>query len=167
MVKTKISKKKAHPPTDSDSDESYRGSSEEEAYTRPKQSTKKGTTKRNVKHRGTGYPPGQGRGTGRTSRGQSSSALADPSNPRIEPDNDIDLSYLENVMATVRRPTRDRRDPPMVNYKRGGNSVEHLRYSEDPAEVERSSIGDHRFWFPHQVIGMSLSSWPRSMSPLR
>ena len=25
MVKTKISKKKAHPPTDSDSDDSYRG----------------------------------------------------------------------------------------------------------------------------------------------
>ena len=147
MVKTKVSKKKG-PPTDFDSDESYRGSSEEEAYTRPKQSTKKGATKRNVRHRGTGYPPGQGSGTGRTFRGQSSSALADPSNPRIELDADMDLSYLENVMATVQCPTRDRRDPPMVNYKRGGNSVDHLRYSEDPAEVECSFRGDSRFWFP-------------------
>jgi len=33
----------------------------------------------------------------------------------------------------------------------GGNSVEHLRYSEDPAELERSFRGDLRFWFPHQA----------------
>ena len=120
-------------------------SSDEEVYTRPKQSTKKGATKRNVRGRGTAYPPGQGRGTGRTSRGQSSYALANPSNPRIEPDNDIDLSYLENVMATIACPTRDRRDPPMVNYKKGGNSIEDLRYNEDPNEVERSFRGDVRF----------------------
>ena len=44
----------------------------------------------------------------------------------------------------------DRRDPPMVNYKKGGNSVVHMRYSEDPSEVERSFRGDSRFWFPHQ-----------------
>ena len=56
--------------------------------------------------------------------GQSSSALADPSNPRIEPDNDIDLSYLENVMATI---------------------------VMDPSIVERSFRGDSRFWFPHQA----------------
>jgi len=92
MVKTKVNKK--GPPTDSDSDESYRGSSEEEAYARPKQSTKKGAVKRNVRGRGAAYPPGQGRGTGKTSRGQSSSALADPLP-------DIDISYLENVMATI------------------------------------------------------------------
>ena len=104
-----------------------------------------------MRRRGIGYPPGQGRGTGRTFRGQSSSALADPSNPRIELDNDIDLSYLENIMATIARPTRDRRDPPMVNYKKGGNSVDHLRYSEDPTIVERSFRGDSRFWFPHQA----------------
>ena len=145
MVKTKVSKKKG-PPTDSESDESYSGTSEEEVYARPKQSTKKGPVKRNVRGRGTGYPPGQGRGTRRTSRGQSSSALADPL-----PDNDIDISHLENVMATVQCPTRDRRDPPMVNYKRGGNSVDHLRYSKDPAEVEHSFRGDSRFWFPHQA----------------
>ena len=48
-------------------------------------------------------------------------------------------------MATVQHPTRDRRDPPMINYKRGGNSVENLRYSEDPAEVERSFHGDSCF----------------------
>ena len=58
MVKTKVNKK--GPPTDSDSDESYRGSSEEEAYARPKQSTKKGAVKRNVRGRGAVYPPGQG-----------------------------------------------------------------------------------------------------------
>ena len=100
MVKTKVSKKKG-PPTDSDSDDDYVGSSDKEVFTRPKQSTKKGATKRNVRGRGLANPPGQGRGTGRTSRGQSSSALADLSNPRIEPDNDIDISYLENVMATI------------------------------------------------------------------
>jgi len=38
----------------------------------------------------------------------------------------------------------------MVNYKRGGNSIENLRYSEDPREEERSFFGDARFWFPHQ-----------------
>ena len=150
MVKTKVSKKKG-PPTDSESDESYRGSFEEEVYARPKQSTKKGAVKRNVRGHGTGYPPGQGRGTGRTFRVQSSSALADPSHPRVEPDADIDLSYLENVMATIAQPTRHRHDPPMVNYKMGGNFVEHLRYSEDPSEVERSFHGDSRFWFPHQA----------------
>ena len=47
--------------------------------------------------------------------------------------------------------TRDHRDPTMVNYKRGGNSVENLRYSEDPREEERSFFGDARFWFPHQA----------------
>ena len=149
MVKTKVSKK--GPPTDSDSDDGYVGDSEEEVYTRPKQSNKKGVTKKNVRGRGTANPPGQDRGTGRTSRGQSSSALADPSNPRIEPDNDINLSYIENRMATITRPTRDRRDPPMINYKKGGNSVDHLRYSEDPTIVERSFRGDPRFWFPHQA----------------
>ena len=125
--------------------------SDEEVHTRPKQSTKKGATKRNVRGRGTANPSGQGRGTGRTSRGQSSSALADPSNLRIDPDHDIDLSYLENIMATITRPTRDRRDPSMINYKKGGNSVAHLRYSEDPTIVERSFRGDPRFWFPHQA----------------
>jgi hypothetical protein len=64
---------------------------------------------------------------------------------------DIDISHLENVMATVQRPTRHHLDPAMVNYKKGGNSIEHLRYSEDPAEVERCFRGDPRFWFPHQA----------------
>ena len=133
-----MSRKKG-PPTDSDSDKSYRGSSEEEVYARP-QITKKGASKRNVRGRGSGNPPGRGRGT---SRG-SSSALAD-----LLPD--IDISHLENVMATVQFPTRHRRDPPMVNYKKGGNSVEHLRYSEDSSEIERIFLGDSRFWFPHQA----------------
>ena len=39
----------------------------------------------------------------------------------------------------------------MVNYKKGGNTVDHLRYSEDPAEVERIFCGDSCFWFPHQA----------------
>ena len=39
----------------------------------------------------------------------------------------------------------------MVNYKKGGNTVDHLRYSEDLAEVECSFHGDSRFWFPHQA----------------
>ena len=147
MVKLKVSKKKG-PPTDSNDD--YVGSSDEEIHTRP-QSTKKGATKRNVRVCGSANPPGRGRGTGRTSRGKSSSALADPSNPRIEPGDNIDISYLENVMATIAQPTHHRHDPPMINYKKGGNSVEHLRYSEDSSEVERSFRGDSRFWFPHQA----------------
>ena len=126
MVKTKVSKKKGH-PTDSESDESYRESSDEEFQARP-QSTKKGASKRNVRDRGSGNPPRRGRGT---SRGQSSSALANPVP-------DIDISHLENILATVQRPNHHRLDPPMVNYKRGGNSVEHLRYSEDPAELEHT-----------------------------
>ena len=138
MVKTKISKKKARSSTESDSDDSCRGSSEEEAQARP-QSTKKGASKRIVRGRGSGNPPRRGRGT---SRGQSGSALADP-----VPDSDI--SHLENIMATVQCPTHHRLDPPMVNYKKGGNSIEHLRYSEDPVEVERIFRGDSRFWFPH------------------
>ena len=56
MVKTKVSKKKG-PPTDSDSDGDYMGSSDEKVHTRP-QSTKKGATKRNVRGRGSGNPPG-------------------------------------------------------------------------------------------------------------
>ena len=106
MVKTKVSKKKGH-PTDSESDESYRESSDEEFQARP-QSTKKGASKRNVRDRGSGNPPRRGRGT---SRGQSSSALADPVP-------DINISHLENILATVQRPNRHRLDPPMVNYKR-------------------------------------------------
>ena len=156
MVKTKVSKKKG-PPTDSDSDNDYMGSSDEEIHTRP-QSTKKGATKRNVRGRGSANPPGRGRGTGRTSRGQSSSAITDPNNPRIEPDDNFDLSYLENIMATITRPTCNRRDPPMINYKKGGNSVDHLRYSEDPNVVEHSLHGDPRFWFPIKPTGMSQSS---------
>ena len=54
-------------------------------------------------------------------------------------------------MAIVQCPNHHRLDPPMVNYKRGGNSVEHLRYSEDPAELERNFRGDLRFWFPHHA----------------
>ena len=140
MVKTKVSKKKGHPPTDSDSDESYRGSSDEDVQARP-QSIKKGASKTNVRDRGSGNPSGRGKGT---SRGQSSSALADPLP-------EVDISHLERVMATVQRPTRHCLDPPMVNYKKGGSSVEHLRYSEDPIEVERIFRGDSRFWFPHQA----------------
>ena len=135
MVNTKISKKKGPPtPTDSDSDESYRGSSDEDVQARS-QSTKKGASKRNVRGRGSGNPPRRGRGT---SRGQSSSALTDPLP-------EIDISHLERVMAIVQRPTRQRLDPPMVNYKKGGSSIEHLRYSEDPAEVECTFRGDSRF----------------------
>ena len=88
----------------------------------------------------------------RKSRAQSSStALAHPRDPIGEPTDDINLSYLVNSMASITRPTRDHRDPTMVNYKRGGNSVENLRYSEDPREEERSFFGDARFWFPHQA----------------
>ena len=139
MVKTKVSRKKG-PPTDSESDDDYMESSDEQVQARP-QSTKKGATKRNVRGRGSGNPPRRGRGT---SRGQSSSALADPLP-------EIDISHLERVMATVQCPIRHRLDPPMVNYKKGGSSVEHLRYSEDPAEVKLIFHGDSRFWFPHQA----------------
>ena len=50
-----------------------------------------------MRGRGAAYSPGQGRGT----RRQSSSTVADPSNPRVDPNDDIDISHLENVMATV------------------------------------------------------------------
>ena len=133
MVKTKVSRKKG-PPTDSESDDDYMESSDEQVQARP-QSTKKGATKRILRGRGPRNPPGRGRGT---FGGQSSSALADPFP-------DIDISHLENVMAMVQRQTRHRLDPPMVNYKMGGNSIEHLRYSEDPAEVEYCFCGDSRF----------------------
>ena len=143
MVKTKVSKKKG-PPTDSDSPDEYETGSDGEIYVRPKQSTKKGMSKRNVRGRGPSNPPGHGRGTSRTSQRQSHSALADPRNPIGEAE-DINLSYLTGMMASITRPNRDRRDPPMVNYKKGGNSIEDLRYNEDPNEVERSFRGDVRF----------------------
>ena len=54
-------------------------------------------------------------------------------------------------MASVTRPNRVRRDPPMVNYKRGGISIDNLRYSFDPREEQHSFYGDVRFWFPHQA----------------
>ena len=106
MVKTKVNRKKG-PPTDSDSDESYRGSSDEDVQARP-QNTKKGASKRNVRGCGSGNPPRRGKGT---SRGQPCSAPADPLP-------DIDISHLENILATVQCPNRHRLDPPMVNYKR-------------------------------------------------
>ena len=144
MVKTKVSKKKGR-FTDSDSDD-YSPSPEGEVHGRPT-STKKGMNKRNVRGRGAGNPPGQGRGNSpRKSCAQSSSsALAHPRSPIGEPDEDIYLSYLVDSMASIRRPTRDHRDLAMVNYKRGGNSIENLRYSEDPREEERSFFGDARF----------------------
>ena len=147
MVKTKISKKKGRSPTDSNSDDSYRGSSDEGVQARP-QSTKKGAIKRNVRGRGSANPPGRGRGT---SRGQSSSALADPLP-------DIDISHLENILATVQRPNRHRLDPPMVNYKKGGNSIKHLRYNENPAEVSVVFVVIHAFGILIKLIGTSLLS---------
>ena len=151
-MKLKVSKKKDR-STDSDSDE-YSPGSDVEARGKPKTSTKKGATKRNVRGRGAGNPTRQGRGNPpRRARGQSSSstALADPRNPIGASNDDVNLSYLVTSMASITRPTRDRHDPPMVNYKRGGNSIEHLRYSEDPTVVERSFFGDAHFWFPHQA----------------
>ena len=150
MVKTKVSKKKGQ-LTDSDSDD-YSSGSEGKVHGRPI-STKKGMNKRNVRGRGAGNPPGQGRGNPprKFYAQSSSSALAHPRSPIGEPDEDIYLSYLVDSMASIRRPTRDHRDPAMVNYKRGGNSIENLRYSEDPREEERSFFGDARFWFPHQA----------------
>ena len=56
MVKTKVSKKKGR-LTDSDSDD-YSSGSEGEVHGRPT-STKKGMSKRNVRGRGAGNPPGQ------------------------------------------------------------------------------------------------------------
>ena len=61
----------------------------------------------------------QGRGNPpRKSRAQSSSsALAPPRSPIEEPDEDINLSYLVTSMASITRPTRNHRDPTMVNYR--------------------------------------------------
>jgi hypothetical protein len=56
MVKTKVSKKKVC-STNSDSDD-YSPGSEGEVHGRPT-STKKGMSKRNVRGRGAGNPPGQ------------------------------------------------------------------------------------------------------------
>ena len=110
-------------------------------------------SKSNKRGCGTGHPPGQGRGNPpRTSRAQSSFSAFDHSrSPTDELDDDINLSYLVNSMDSVTRPTRVRRDPPIVNYKRGGNSIDNLRYSLDPREEQRSYYGDVRFWFPHQA----------------
>jgi len=96
-------------------------------------------------------PTGRGKSAARGSRGLTSSALADTSNTMDELDDSIDLSYLENVLVTIMRPTRDPNDPPMVNYKKAGNSVSTLRYNEDPRDVECRFFGDARFWFPHQA----------------
>ena len=150
-MKLKVSKKKDR-STDSDSDE-YSPGSDVEARGKPKTSTKKGVTKGNVRGRKAAHPPGQDRGTGSSTRGQSSSstALANPRDAIDEPGDDINLSYLETAMASITRPTLDRHDPLMVNYKKGENSIEHLRYSEDPREAERSFFGDARFWFPHHA----------------
>jgi len=144
MVKTKVSKKKGC-STDSDSDDASPGS-EGEVHGKPT-STKKGMSKRNVRGRGAGNPLGQGRGKPprKFCAQSSSSALAPPRSPIEEPDEDINLSYLVDSMASIRRPTHDHRDPAMVNYKRDGNSIENLRYSEDPREEERSFFGDARF----------------------
>ena len=142
MVKTKVSKKKDR-STDSDSDE-FSLSPEREVHRST--STKKSMSKSNKRGRGTGNPPGQGRGNPpRQSCAQSSSsALGHPSSPIDEPDDDINLSYLVDSMASIRHPTRDHR-------KRGGSSIENLRYSEDPREEDRSFFGDARLWFPHQA----------------
>ena len=147
MVTTKVTKKKGR-STNSES-EDYSPSPEEQARAskRPT-STKKGMSKSNKRGRGTENPPGQGRGLPpRKSRAQSSaSALGHPSSPTDEPeDDDINLSYLVDSVVSIRRPNHDRRDPAMVNYKRGGNSVENLRYSDDPREELHIFHGDIRF----------------------
>ena len=152
MVKTKVSKNKGR-STDSDSEDYSPGSEGEVQVHKRPTSTKKAMSKSNKRGCGTGHPPGQGRGNPpRTSRAQSSfSALDHSRSPTDEPDDDINLSYLVNSMASVTRPTHVRRDPPIVNYKRGGNSIDNLRYSLDPREEQRSFYGDVRFWFPHQA----------------
>ena len=151
MPKMKVSKKKG-PSIDSDS-EDYSPSPEREPPVKKRPTSTKVGASKNKRGRGTGNPPGQGRGNPpRQSRAQSSaSALGHPSSSTDEPeDDDINLSYLVDSVVSMRRPNRDRRDPAMVNYKRGGNSVENLRYSDDPREEQRSFLGDIRFWFPHQ-----------------
>jgi hypothetical protein len=65
--------------------------------------------------------------------------------PPDEYDDNIDLSYHETMVISIMRPTRGAHDPSIVNYKRGGNSISTLRYSEDPRYVERSFFGDVRF----------------------
>ena len=154
MPKMKVSRKKGR-STDSES-EDYSPSPEEQVQkqVRKPKSTKMGMSKINKRGHGTGNPPGQGRGNPpRQSRAKSSSsALGHSGSPTDEPeDDDINLSYLVDSMVSIRRPNHDRRDPAMVNYKRGGNSVENLRYSDDPREEQRSFHGDIRFWFPHQA----------------
>jgi len=113
MVKTKVSKKKGR-STDSES-EDYSPSSEGQVHRKPK-STKMGMNKSNKRGRGTENLPGQGRGNPpRQSHAQSnSSAFGHPSSPTDDPDDDINLSYLVDSMASVTRPTRVHRDPPMV-----------------------------------------------------
>ena len=150
MVRTKVSKKKGR-STDSES-EDYSPSSEGQVHRKPK-STKMGMNKSNKRGRGTENLPGQGRGNPpRQSHAQSnSSAIGHPSSLTDETDDDINLSYLVDSMVSIRRPNRDRCDPAMVNYKRGGNSIENLRYMDDPWEEEHSFHGDVCFWFPHQA----------------
>jgi hypothetical protein len=92
MVREKVTKKKGH-PSNSESTE-YETGSDGEVYIKPKRSTKKGMSKRNVQGRGASSCQWRGMGVARGSRGRSSSALADPSYLMDEPGKDVDLSYL-------------------------------------------------------------------------
>jgi hypothetical protein len=140
--------KKMGPPTDSESTE-YETGSNGEVYIKEK--TRKNTApRRNVRGRGAQTPQGRCSTAAGSSSGRPRMMQASISRPTDEYDDDIDLSYLETMVVSIMRPTRGPHDPSMVNYKRGGNSISTLRYSEDPRHVERSFFGDVRFWFPHQ-----------------
>jgi hypothetical protein len=148
MVREKVTKKKG-PPTNSESTE-YETGSDGEVYIKEK--TRKNTApQRNVRGRGAQIPQGRGSTAAGSSSGRPRMKQASICRPTDEYADDIDLSYLETMVLSIMRPTRGAHDPSMVNYKRGGNSISTLQYSEDPRYVERSFFGDVRFWFPHQA----------------
>jgi hypothetical protein len=147
-MRKKVTKKKG-PSTDSESTE-YETSSDGEVYIKEK--TRKNTApQRNVRGCGAPIPQGRGSTTAGSSSGHPRMKQASICHPTDEYDDNIDLSYLETMVLSIMRPTRGPHDPSMVNYKRGGNSISTLQYSEDPRYVERSFFGDIHFWFPHQA----------------
>jgi hypothetical protein len=136
--------KKKGPPTDSESTE-YETGSDGEVYVKEK--TRKNTApRRNVRGHGAQIPQGRGSTAAGSSSCHPRMKQASISRPTDEYDDAIDLSYLETMVVSIMRPTRGPHDPLMVNYKRGGNSISALRYSEDPRHVERSFFGDVHFW---------------------
>lgn len=52
----------------------------------------------------------------------------------------------------MERPRRHTNDPPLVDYKKSGNTdMKATRYGTDPRQSQRGFYGDQRFWLPFQA----------------